>query len=1071
MPSSTSSESHMPESQLDDEDVWDAVAILKETKTKYLIKWAGTDPKTGKEWEPSWEVKRNATKALQDAWAAKKKKNAKGKGKRASTGGRSRASTSTSRGASVKGKGKAVARDDESEEDEREESEAEVETKRSSRASPRKRISQSSTARSTVNRSRGKESVKSEKVAQEDAAKSSEYEDRIFIKPAVTKVGPPRGVKRKRDLESDNTSRTSKRTATSSTAAESAPAPKRRKSPTKLPSEPPASPPLHPLPLPRGTATKAKALRVIPESQPTPSPIPLLPPSPPSSKGNDVEPSQKRRQPSPPDLDLPTHPSIDIHRSPTPEPPRFSDHPRPPTSTPTLVSRMKPRVTAPSPTKTKDARSTAGSSSSVQRRESVDSGPSRQRSEATQDPIEQFSSPERPARRLGRRVSDTIMVPSTQTQSEVNESLPPGPEKAMDMDMGVEDMEDNFLNLDYSPPQERRADASGSGAPLEPIVPFPPTASTQAADVDSQSQVDMQVDADMSVQEPPEPQSQPEPQLLPNSQLHQNPQLHPEPQFQPGPEALLGLPLPSTSDEKQRALRIRLISSALMVCLLRRNNDRKDKEISELQAALEGVRTDGLEMVRRTKDGQIERLQAEVAQWKGKYAILQKQGERTDATVRRRAAEAPQLKAELEAAQKELEEIQAENEVLKDQLATEWVVCQDAQDGMPCNSRFRDQEAAQEHILESSRRARVWMHSARTAGRSVACFSSSVALQAHRALVYSETGQPADVLRATTYPTLPSPRQDWVNVKFLLSPINPSDINTIEGVYPSRPSLLSSWTPDGTPLEQPVYPAGNEGVAVVTAVGGGVKDLKEGDRVIITAQQTGTWASARTVQSQAVTKVPEELSDVNAATITVNPATAYNMLHEFTTLKEGDWVLQNGANSAVGQAVIQIAKQKGFKTINFVRSRPNLDDLKQSLQNLGADVVLTYGDLSDKALKNQVKEITGGKSIRLMLNCVGGKTIPRMVSLLGTGAYVVSYGAMSKEPMPISTASLIFKDVQYRGFWQSRWYKQNTLEDRLALIKKLTAMRLVEPEHEIVSFSAEKSDAEITQSVKVMMAQ
>lgn len=114
--SSSAEETHVPESQVDDEDVYDAIAILKETKTKYLIKWAGTDPKTGRDWEPSWEVKKNATKALQDAWAAKKKSNAKAKAKakRASMGGRSRASTSAnvSRN-SAKGKGKAVARDDE----------------------------------------------------------------------------------------------------------------------------------------------------------------------------------------------------------------------------------------------------------------------------------------------------------------------------------------------------------------------------------------------------------------------------------------------------------------------------------------------------------------------------------------------------------------------------------------------------------------------------------------------------------------------------------------------------------------------------------------------------------------------------------------------------------------------------------------------------------------------------------------------------------------------------------------------------------------------------------------------
>lgn len=53
----------------------------------------------------------------------------------------------------------------------------------------------------------------------------------------------------------------------------------------------------------------------------------------------------------------------------------------------------------------------------------------------------------------------------------------------------------------------------------------------------------------------------------------------------------------------------------------------------------------------------------------------------------------------------------------------------------------------------------------------------------------------------------------------------------------------------------------------------------------------------------------------------MNPATAYRLLRDFEHLKPGDWVLQNGANSQVGLAVIQIAREMGLKTINFVRDR------------------------------------------------------------------------------------------------------------------------------------------------------
>jgi mitochondrial enoyl-[acyl-carrier protein] reductase / trans-2-enoyl-CoA reductase len=64
-----------------------------------------------------------------------------------------------------------------------------------------------------------------------------------------------------------------------------------------------------------------------------------------------------------------------------------------------------------------------------------------------------------------------------------------------------------------------------------------------------------------------------------------------------------------------------------------------------------------------------------------------------------------------------------------------------------------------------------------------------------------------------------------------------------------------------------------------------------------------------------------KISPVSAATISVNPFTADRMMLDFIQLKEGDWVVQNGANSGVGQNVIQLARIRGFKTVNIIRDR------------------------------------------------------------------------------------------------------------------------------------------------------
>ncbi|OBZ74186.1 putative trans-2-enoyl-CoA reductase, mitochondrial [Grifola frondosa] len=339
-------------------------------------------------------------------------------------------------------------------------------------------------------------------------------------------------------------------------------------------------------------------------------------------------------------------------------------------------------------------------------------------------------------------------------------------------------------------------------------------------------------------------------------------------------------------------------------------------------------------------------------------------------------------------------------------------------------------------------------------------FCTSSTKFANRAIVYTETGNPATVLTALTYPSLPPPPPNSLNIRIRLAPINPADINVIEGVYPAKPALTGSLSP-GQELTKPVYVGGNEALAEILQVGSGVEGLKKGDWVIMAKQQAGTWSSARTVDASDVIKLPADtLSEVNAATITVNPPTAYNMLRDFVELGEGDWVLQNGANSAVGQAVIQIAASRGLKTINFVRNRPDIDALKKQLSDLGATHVLTYDDLSDKALSRTVKQWTEDRPIRLMLNCVGGKPTAQMTRFLGTDAHLVSYGAMSKQPLALPTSAFIFKNLVAHGFWQSRWYDTHSRAEREALMHALAALKLKEPEHEIVTVLGWMSDVE-----------
>ncbi|KAM5532871.1 hypothetical protein V8D89_013423 [Ganoderma adspersum] len=341
-------------------------------------------------------------------------------------------------------------------------------------------------------------------------------------------------------------------------------------------------------------------------------------------------------------------------------------------------------------------------------------------------------------------------------------------------------------------------------------------------------------------------------------------------------------------------------------------------------------------------------------------------------------------------------------------------------------------------------------------------FSTSSACYPNRAVVYTHNGNPAEVLQVRSYDPVPPPPPGSINIRFRLAPINPADVNVIQGVYPAKPSMR----PLAGQLED-VFIGGNEGLAEVVDVGNNVRDLQRGDWVTVGTSQFGTWSSTRTIGAEEVIKLPANgLSQVNAATINVNPPTAYNMLHDFADLKEDDWVLQNGANSAVGQAVIQIAARKGIKTINFVRNRPDLDNLIASLTQLGATHVFTYDALTDKALVKHVRQWTSKAPIRLMLNCVGGPDTTAMTRFLGENAHLVSYGAMSKKPLSLPTSLFIFKNLATHGYWQHRWYQDHSRQERENLLRTLTGLKLKEPEHEILDLSGEASDKTATKKLQ-----
>ena len=258
-----------------------------------------------------------------------------------------------------------------------------------------------------------------------------------------------------------------------------------------------------------------------------------------------------------------------------------------------------------------------------------------------------------------------------------------------------------------------------------------------------------------------------------------------------------------------------------------------------------------------------------------------------------------------------------------------------------------------------------------------------------------------------------TPRPGQLLIKMLAAPINPADINIIEGRYGELPPLPAV--------------IGNEGAGIVQEVGPDTPGWQPGDLAVLLKR--GSWAEFVTVPATDAFQLPPQTDPLLACQMGVNPPTALLMLEKFENLQPGDWIAQNAANSSVGRCVIQIARDLGLRTINVVR-RP---ELVHDLQALGADVVVT----EETDLRNTVEDLCNGSRPKLALNAVGGASALNLSNALAPSGTLVTYGAMSKQPLKIPNGQLIFSDLRFRGFWLTRWKQTATPTEQATTFQKL----------------------------------
>lgn len=288
-----------------------------------------------------------------------------------------------------------------------------------------------------------------------------------------------------------------------------------------------------------------------------------------------------------------------------------------------------------------------------------------------------------------------------------------------------------------------------------------------------------------------------------------------------------------------------------------------------------------------------------------------------------------------------------------------------------------------------------------------------------RALKFEEVGNPSEVLKLVEM-EVPTPGPGAVRLRMKLRPINPSDLLQVKGVYGRRPQLPAI--------------AGLEGLGVVDALGEGVVGFSVGQRVVPMGAQ-GTWADYLVTPANNLVAISDDIPDEAAAQVIVNPLTAWIMATEELKLGEGEWLVQNAAGSIVGRCLLQIAKLRGFRTLNLVR-RP---DQVEELLALGAEAVLCTEDAD---WMKKADEILGPKGADAAVDAVGGSLAGQVAMLLKRGGTMLVYGALSMDPLKVPGGQMIFRTLTLKGFWLTDWKLSTPKGERdRVLLDLLEAMR------------------------------
>lgn len=311
-----------------------------------------------------------------------------------------------------------------------------------------------------------------------------------------------------------------------------------------------------------------------------------------------------------------------------------------------------------------------------------------------------------------------------------------------------------------------------------------------------------------------------------------------------------------------------------------------------------------------------------------------------------------------------------------------------------------------------------------------------------KSLMVREWGEPKERL-AIVESHLLEPGWNEVRVRMVMAPINPSDLLMVRNRYGRQPGL-------------PCCP-GFEGVGVVEAGKGPLAWRVMGKRVAVIAKDGGSWATHCVIPAIRAIPLAPEIPDEQAASFFVNPVTAWAMIRKMIRPPKGAWIGQTAAAGAVGQMVIRLGKDLGFKTLNIVRR----EDQRRIVESLGADKVIVG---SGEELTEKIQAALGNEKLHAALDPVGGTTGAAFIPALRRHGTLMIYGRLSGDPIPVHSGQLMAGMRKVESFWLSEWTQDQSKLTMWSTFRQVAAaMRrgvLQSPVGEVFAFDDFRSAVE-----------